>query len=184
MSNTKIINRPLTYPNQRTVKIHREPERTNFLGIKNENWQAASRNMKPHALLLYLYLAANADDFTLALSPAAIRKEIGMPRSTFHDQFHILEDKGYIVHNHGNTYDFYEVPQPRADKQIENSVLDNGLDFENGTKTDNGCSNYEQSSPQKIIEINNINNFNKYSENKYETRDETKEENLMSGFVF
>ena len=63
-------------------------------------------------------------------------------------------------------------------------MLDNGLDFENGTKTDNSCSNYEQSSPQKIIEINNINNSNKYSENKYETRDETKEENLKSEFVF
>ena len=29
---------PITYPNQRVVKIHRESVKTDFLGIKNENW--------------------------------------------------------------------------------------------------------------------------------------------------
>lgn len=63
----------LTYPNQRTIKIHREPARADFLGIKNANWQAASRDLGAHALQLYLYLAANANNYTLALSPAAVR---------------------------------------------------------------------------------------------------------------
>jgi len=27
-----------TYPHQKTVCIHREVARTDFLGIKNENW--------------------------------------------------------------------------------------------------------------------------------------------------
>lgn len=27
-----------TYPNQRTIKVHREKATTDFLGIKNENW--------------------------------------------------------------------------------------------------------------------------------------------------
>lgn len=37
-------------PNQRFVKIHREAVKSNFLGIKNENWQAASRDLGAHAL--------------------------------------------------------------------------------------------------------------------------------------
>lgn len=66
--------------------------------------------MRPHALLLYLYLASNADNYTLALSQAAVREAVGMARTTYHDQVQVLIDKGYLVLSHGNTYDFYEVP--------------------------------------------------------------------------
>ncbi len=27
-----------TFPNQRMVRVHREPIKSDFLGIKNENW--------------------------------------------------------------------------------------------------------------------------------------------------
>ena len=39
-----------TFPNQRTIITHRERATANFLGIKNENWQAASRDLGAHAL--------------------------------------------------------------------------------------------------------------------------------------
>ena len=103
-----------TFPNQRMVKVHREKATTDFLGIKNENWQAASRDLKPHALNLYLYFAANADGYTFALSPTAIRQTIGMPISTYRDQFNILVDKGYLVPSGSNSYDFFELPQART----------------------------------------------------------------------
>ena len=45
-----------TYPNQRMVCVHREPAKADFLGIKNANWQAAARDLRPFAFLLYLYL--------------------------------------------------------------------------------------------------------------------------------
>ena len=28
----------MTYPNQKMIKIHREAIKSDFLGIKNENW--------------------------------------------------------------------------------------------------------------------------------------------------
>ena len=28
----------VTFPNQRMIRIHRESAKTDFLGIKNENW--------------------------------------------------------------------------------------------------------------------------------------------------
>ena len=62
----------ITYPNQRMVRVHRERATSDFLGIKNDNWMAAARDLSPYALKLYLYLAANADNYTLALSPAAM----------------------------------------------------------------------------------------------------------------
>lgn len=104
----------ITYPHQRVVNIHREPINIDFLGIKNENWQAAARDLKPFGCMLYLYLAANRDNFKLALSPAAVRQAIGMAQSTYRDQFNILLEKGYLVQTGGNTFDFFEKPRAAA----------------------------------------------------------------------
>ena len=147
---------PITYPNQRVVKIHRESVKTDFLGIKNENWQAASRDLGAHGLRLYLYLAANANNYALALSPAAARAAIGIPRSTFFDQFAILVDKRYLVPGAGNTYDFYEVPQPATQTQKEMTA--DGLEFEESPHCDMqvGCDG--QPILQENIEINNMTN--------------------------
>ena len=119
---------PTTVPNQRTICVHREKASADFLGIKNRNWMAASRDLGAHALMLYLYLASNANGYTLALSPAAIRQAIAMPSSTYRDQFLKLVDKGYLVQRgKGNTYDFYEVPQRVT--RAENESAADGFDF-------------------------------------------------------
>ncbi len=146
---------PITVANQRTVRVHRERATADFLGIKNENWKAAARNLSPHALLLYLYLASNADNYTFALSPAAITAEIGMPRSTYHDQFKVLVRKGYLVNTNGNTYDFYEKPQPRPDTQDLNERLPLVLIFEDNTADGLSMEQPVSNSAGKVIEINN-----------------------------
>ena len=94
---------------------------------------AASRDLGAHALRLYLYLASNADGYPLALSPADIRQRIGMPTSTYRDQFHILVDKGYLVANSSNGYDFFEVPQTRHAVLQSEKRATLGIDFENYT---------------------------------------------------
>lgn len=145
---------PITYPNQRVVRIHRESVKADFLGIKNENWQAASRDLGAHGLRLYLYLASNANNYNLALSPAAARAAVGIPRSTYFDQFAVLVDKRYLVPGVGNTYDFYEVPQPATQTQKEMTA--DGLDFEEspGSGEQEGCGGHTVS-PENI-EINNM----------------------------
>ena len=112
------MNMPNTVPNQRVISVHRERAVSDFLGIKNDHWQAAARDLGAHAVLLYLYLASNADGYRLALSPAAIREAVGMPASTYRDQFVKLVDKGYLVQKgKGNLYDFYEVPQKNGNRE-------------------------------------------------------------------
>jgi len=141
---------PNTVPNQRIVTIHRERALADFLGIKNRHWQAAARDLGAHALLLYLYFAANANGFTLALSPAAIRQTIGMPPQTYRDQFLKLIDKGYLVQRgNSNIYDFYEIPQ-RA-PFAENTQTDDGLDFTTAAFVE---PQTVQSETGKDIEIN------------------------------
>lgn len=144
----------MTFPNQRTVRVHRERAESDFLGIKNENWKAAARDLSAHAFKLYIYLASNKDNFKLALSPAAVRQEIGMARSTYHDQFHVLVDKGYLVPAHGSTFDFYEVPQ--SGTQLKNSMTLAGHVNENGTSDGQQKPNDGLSVLGENIEINNI----------------------------
>lgn len=143
----------ITYPNQRLIKIHRESAKTDFLGIKNENWQAASRDLGAHALQLYLYLASNANNYTSALSPVAVRQAIGMARSTYHDQFHKLVNKGYLVPGTGNTFDFYEVPQ--TDAQTRNITSAGGQDFTECPSHDSASSPDGHNVLSEDIEINN-----------------------------
>lgn len=147
---------PQTYPNQKMVQVHREKPTTDFLGIKNANWQAASRDLGAHALNLYLYLAANADNYTFALSPADIRQTIGMPTSTYRDQFLKLVDKGYLVQNGSNKYEFYEVPQTRNAPIQNENCAPLGLDFENATNDDFSQTQAAQDIMAEDREINNI----------------------------
>jgi len=147
---------PITFPNQRMVRVHRERAASDFLGIKNENWQAASRDLGAHALQLYLYLASNANNYTVALSPVAVRQAIGMARSTYHDQFHKLVDRGYLVPSNGNTFEFYEVPQ--AATQTQNVLSANGLDFEECPSLDEQGGSVGLSVLPENTEINNMTN--------------------------
>lgn len=148
---------PNTVPNQRVIHIHRERATSNFLGIKNENWQAASRTLGAHALRLYLYLASNADNYEVALSPAAIEAAIGMPRSTYHDQFRKLVNYGYIVEKDGNKYDFYETPQT-APRTFSVQPTD-GYNFEDNTTPVTANTTAAVAKPSENIEIN-IDNIN------------------------
>lgn len=117
-----------TVPNQRLVAIHRERAASDFLGIKNSSWQAAARDLGAQALMLYLYFASNANGFMLALSPAAIERTVGMPPSTYRDQFKKLIYRGYLVQRgDSNTYDFYETPQRATHTEKDNTA--DGYDF-------------------------------------------------------
>ena len=148
---------PTTYPNQRMVRIHREDVKTNFLGIKNENWMAAARDLRAHAFLLYLYFASNANNFSLALSQKAVYEAIGMPRSTYHDQFRVLVSKGYLVETSSNHYDFYEKPQPRADIHNFEYRTPTEQPFSECATVGNASPWEVQKNPQTNTEINNIN---------------------------
>ena len=55
-----------TYANQKTVQIHKPAMNDDFLQIQNADWMAVTKELGPYGLQLYLYLAANADGFSLS----------------------------------------------------------------------------------------------------------------------
>ncbi|MDD7292235.1 MAG: hypothetical protein PUG83_01780 [Clostridiaceae bacterium] len=123
--------------------------------------------------MLYMYLASNADGYNLALSPVAVRQAIGMARSTYHDQFHKLVDKGYLVPSTGNTFEFYEAPKTAAQTKNEVSV-DGQKNFEY-----TGDNIQEERDRDAVLsestEINNITNTpnNEGINNENEIQEET-----------
>lgn len=150
---------PVTYPNQRLVTIHKADIGNQFLGINKEVWMAACRDLGYPATILYLYLSANANNYQLALSPAAVQNALGMPRTTYRDQIRNLINKGYLVEVGGNRLDFYEVPK-------KTNVLENTLMSQtDAVKDDEECAfavEYDEDDvilvhPKtgEIIEINN-----------------------------
>ena len=140
-----------TVANQRTINIHRLPLGKSFLGINNNSWKKAARTLSAPAFKLYIYLAANKDDFKLALSPAALQQEIGMARSTFYDQFKVLEGHGYLVKGKGNLYHFYEEPSPLAEINTVRESLNSSTEISSAHIIDSPT--YEQTIPQDDIEI-------------------------------
>ena len=101
-----------TYPNQKSIRIHKPAMNDDFLQIQNADWMAVNKELGPYGLQLYLYLAANADGFSLELSPQAAENAAGITRTTFYKYLRLLEIHGYLVWHHANGYDFYTVPQP------------------------------------------------------------------------
>ena len=160
-----------TVPNQNTIIIHKEMPKSNFLQIKNENWQnMLLKTRDPYAFVLYLYLASNANGYKFALSQQAIENEIGLAKSTFYKKMHVLKDAGYIIEGKGNQLHFYEVPQTTKSRneEIENNNC-GGLswehenlarEFENLGQRKSSLPQEQNSSPQNI-EIDNRYNIDK-----------------------
>lgn len=168
-----------SFPHQREIIVHREELKNSFLGINNDNWMAASRDLGATGLRLYLYLAANKNGYAFSLSPEAIRQEIGMPRSTYHDWFKILQEKGYLVPAHGNTFDFYEVP-----RAIEHETSAAAFVHQNEFYTVSGITvpNDGKLILPEDIEINRINNSIDRSIDNEKTFQEKKEEKEVFDF--
>ena len=80
-----------------------------------------------------------------------------MARSTYNDQIKILISKGYLVQSHGNTYDFYEVPQPRAVHSVSEASLGHCDEKECATPV-KGMTDVVINHPSRDREINNREN--------------------------
>ena len=108
----------ITFPNQKNIIIHKEYPKSDFMQISNNHWMEFNKKYGPYALQVYLYLAKNADKYSLALSQQAAENEAGITKTTFHKYIDLLIDKGYLVWQKGNIYHFYETPHKQEQKDV------------------------------------------------------------------
>lgn len=155
---------PQSFPNQKKVLIHRDQRKRDFMQISNDHWMEFNKLYGPYALQLYLYLAKNADNFSLALSQQAAEDQAGICKTTFHKYLNLLIDKGYLVWREGNIYDFYETPhEPKKKDVIErpHEKLSSSPDGLKNSPHDSRSSQEFSKSPRSNKEINNIQKDNK-----------------------
>ena len=148
-----------TYANQKCIRIHKSSVSRDFLQIPNADWMAVNKQLGPYGLQLYLYLAANADGYTLSLSPQNAENDAGIRRTTFYDYMRKLEIYGYLVWKHSNVFDFYTTARP-ADERTHPDKHQERMDFEanppcesvvcNESATQNACPQDEMKNPSTV----------------------------------
>ena len=101
---------------------------------------AVNKQLGPYGLQLYLYLAANADGYTLSLSPQNAENDAGIRRTTFYEYMRKLEINGYLVWKHTNVFDFYTTARP-ADERTHPDKHQEGINFELNPPCESTVSN-------------------------------------------
>ena len=106
-----------TYANQRKIVINRVmPSGTKeaYLCAYMKNIEAAAQNLKGEvAFKVYIYLLGNGNNFGVWFSPELIAKRYGVSADRIRKCFKELVEKGYLVEEGHNLYQFYEEPQTK-----------------------------------------------------------------------
>ena len=103
-----------SFPNQRTVTIHKPLYEGNFVQVDIDDWQEAFALLTKSGFGLYLYCCGNQDGYKLELSSAAVLNALHISDSSYRRAVEELLEKGYFIQNTTTKYDFYTSPQPTS----------------------------------------------------------------------
>ena len=103
-----------SFPNQRTVTIHKPKYEGNFVQIDINEWQEAFDHLTRSGFGLYLYCCGNQDGYKLGLSSAAVQNALHISDTSYRRAVEELLKKGYFIQNTTTKYDFYTTPQPTS----------------------------------------------------------------------
>ena len=103
-----------SFPNQRTVTIHKPLYEGNFVQVDIDDWQEAFALLTKSSFGLYLYCCSNMNGYKLGLSSAAVQNALHISDSSYRRAVEELLEKGYFIQNTTTKYDFYTTPQPTS----------------------------------------------------------------------
>ena len=103
-----------SFPNQRTVTIHKPHYEGNFVQVGIDEWQEAFDTLTRIGFGLYLYCCGNQDGYKLGLSSAAVQNALHISDSSYRRAVKELLEKGYFIQKTATKYDFYTSPQPTS----------------------------------------------------------------------
>lgn len=105
-----------SFPNQRTVTIHKPLYEKNFVQVDIDEWQEAFDLLTKSGFGLYLYCCGNMDGYKLELSSAAVQNALHISDSSYRRALEELLERGYFIpKNKTNTkFDFFTTPQPTS----------------------------------------------------------------------
>lgn len=103
-----------SFPNQRTVTIHKPLYEGNFVQVDIDDWQEAFDCLTKSGFGLYLYCCSNMNGYKLGLSSAAVQNALHISDTSYRRAVEELLEKGYFIQNTTTKYDFYTSPQPTS----------------------------------------------------------------------
>lgn len=103
-----------SFPNQRTVTIHKPLYEKNFVQVDIDEWQEAFDRLTRISFGPYLYCCGNQDGYKLGLSSAAVQNALHISDTSYRRAVDELLEKGYFIQNTNTKYDFYTTPQPTS----------------------------------------------------------------------
>ena len=105
-----------SFPNQRTVTIHKPAYNRDFVQVDIDDWQKAYATLTRSGFGLYLYCCGNKDGYKLELSSAAIQNALHISDSSYRRAVEELLERGYFIpKNKTNTkFDFFTSLPPAS----------------------------------------------------------------------
>lgn len=155
----------IVYPNQKIVTVHKAPANAeNIYGVLNKSaGLSALRNLTNNEIKLYIYMALNQPGYCMAVSTLDIAANVGSTEDGMRKAIQGLVRKGYLVHNNGRSYDFYEDPYERLSGSDEvNSDKTPDLPREKEGLTNGNSICYPAKNKGEIIHENTLKNTVEY----------------------
>jgi len=139
-----------TSPNQKVLHINKTKVTRGFLQVQLDEVYQASKNLGEAEFKIYIYLCGNKDGYDMALSQVAVQEAVGVKKTAYYSAIKGLEEKGYIVNNQGNIYNFYTSPIFLGTEFAKRTIPQNELGF---PQNELDSSESEQNSSQNDREI-------------------------------
>lgn len=117
-----------TVPNQKKVRVNKEVcnQANIYAAINIAAMEQAAQKLDAGAFKLWIYFAKNQNAYEFALSSSEVEKVFGMKIKQYSNAVKELIEKGYLVEQSGNAYNFFEVAvMPKEDNEKE-SVMPKG----------------------------------------------------------
>ena len=184
----------VAYPNQKIITVKRitigKTDQSRFLKIRLDSLFHAMMILGDGAFRLYLYLMANKDGYTLALSQADVEDNIGLKEGRYRKAVQELQEKYYLkpIRERTNRYTIYEWPCITTDdirRRDEASGADNLLveaqEPTGQTEEKHGLNNAKDDTEIRINRLNNNNDTIAGNNIKNDTIADKTEYNISGG---
>lgn len=133
------------YPNQKIVTVHKAvvDEKNIYMRLNKKAMLNACKNLRGLELNAFLYLSSNQDSYEMALSTEDMATQMGGSVRSYQTAIRSLVEKGYLVHNRKNRYDFYDFPNEANTAEVINTQK-NAIQPEENCALNNGKTAFHQ----------------------------------------
>lgn len=180
------------YPNQKIVTVHKAvvDEKNIYMRLNKKAMMNACKNLGGLELNAFLYLSSNQDGYEMALSTEDMAAQMGGSVRSYQTAIRSLIQKGYLVHDRKNRYDFYDFPDEAKTAEVntqEVNTQEDDVQPEGNCVINNAKASFYQEEKHVEIKKDNIkkkeenNNNGLFAENSGEWKNITKR--IRVGFL-